>query len=551
MTEQTEKRAHFIRQLIIDDLASGKHQDIVTRFPPEPNGYLHVGHAKSICLNFGLAEEFKGKCFLRFDDTNPIKEEEEYVNAIIDDVRWLGFEWCGMTHSSDYYHELYELAIYLIKKDMAYVDSLSMDEIRAFRGTLQEPGRESPYRNRTIEENLDLFARMKAGEFPDGTHVLRAKIDMKSGNLNMRDPVLYRIRHARHQRTGDEWCIYPMYDYAHPISDALEKITHSLCTLEFQDHRPLYDWLVDNLPLPAKPVQTEFARLNLSHTVTSKRKLRELVEKKIVSGWDDPRLPTLRGMRKRGYPPAAIRQFCEMIGISRSDSVIDMTLLEECVRAEFNKTAKRALCVMDPLKIVIVNYPENRVEQLQAAFYPQNPESASRNLPFSREIYIEKSDFMENPPNKYFRLSPGTEVRLRHAYVIKCQDVIRNDRGEITELHCTYDENTLGKNPEDRKVKGVIHWVSCAQAYPVTIYQYDRLFTDPNPAREEDYFQFLNHDSLQTIQGFCEPAMAEQAEGDVFQFERLGYYCVNSVVEGRVQAFHRVVDLKDTWGKVS
>ncbi|HAU1603879.1 TPA: glutamine--tRNA ligase/YqeY domain fusion protein [Legionella pneumophila] len=551
MTEQTEKRAHFIRQLIIDDLASGKHQDIVTRFPPEPNGYLHVGHAKSICLNFGLAEEFKGKCFLRFDDTNPIKEEEEYVNAIIDDVRWLGFEWCDMTHSSDYYHELYELAIYLIKKDMAYVDSLSMDEIRAFRGTLQEPGRESPYRNRTIEENLDLFARMKAGEFPDGTHVLRAKIDMKSGNLNMRDPVLYRIRHARHQRTGDEWCIYPMYDYAHPISDALEKITHSLCTLEFQDHRPLYDWLVDNLPLPAKPVQTEFARLNLSHTVTSKRKLRELVEKKIVSGWDDPRLPTLRGMRKRGYPPAAIRQFCEMIGISRSDSVIDMTLLEECVRSEFNKTAKRALCVMDPLKIVIVNYPENRVEQLQAAFYPQNPESASRNLPFSREIYIEKSDFMENPPNKYFRLSPGAEVRLRHAYVIKCQDVIRNDQGEITELHCTYDENTLGKNPEDRKVKGVIHWVSCAQAYPVTIYQYDRLFTDPNPAREEDYFQFLNHDSLQTIQGFCEPAMAEQAEGDVFQFERLGYYCVNSVADGRVQAFHRVVDLKDTWGKVS
>ncbi|HAT1786723.1 TPA: glutamine--tRNA ligase/YqeY domain fusion protein [Legionella pneumophila] len=551
MTEQTEKRAHFIRQLIIDDLANGKHQGIVTRFPPEPNGYLHVGHAKSICLNFGLAEEFKGKCFLRFDDTNPIKEEEEYVNAIIDDVRWLGFEWCAMTHSSDYYHELYELAIYLIKKDMAYVDSLSMEEIRAFRGTLQEPGRESPYRNRTIEENLDLFARMKAGEFPDGTHVLRAKIDMKSGNLNMRDPVLYRIRHARHQRTGDEWCIYPMYDYAHPISDALEKITHSLCTLEFQDHRPLYDWLVDNLPLPAKPVQTEFARLNLSHTVTSKRKLRELVEKKIVTGWDDPRLPTLRGMRKRGYPPAAIRQFCEIIGISRSDSVIDMSLLEECVRAEFNKTAKRALCVMDPLKVVIVNYPENKVEQLQAAFYPQNPESASRNLPFSREIYIEKSDFMENPPNKYFRLSPGAEVRLRHAYVIKCQEVIRNDQGEITELHCTYDENTLGKNPEDRKVKGVIHWVSSSHAYPVTIYQYDRLFTDPNPAREEDYFQFLNHNSLQTLQGFCEPAMAEQAEGDVFQFERLGYYCVNSVAEGCVQAFHRVVDLKDTWGKGS
>ncbi|MBL7481043.1 glutamine--tRNA ligase/YqeY domain fusion protein [Legionella bononiensis] len=551
MTELTDKRAHFIRQLITDDLASGKHQSVVTRFPPEPNGYLHVGHAKSICLNFGLAEEFKGKCFLRFDDTNPIKEEEEYVNAIIDDVRWLGFEWCDMTHSSDYYHELYDLAVYLIKKDMAYVDSLSMEEIRAYRGTLQEPGRESPYRNRPIEESLDLFTRMKAGEFEDGTHVLRAKIDMKSGNVNMRDPVLYRIRHASHQRTGDEWCIYPMYDYAHPISDALEQITHSLCTLEFQDHRPLYDWLVDNLPLPARPVQTEFARLNLSHTVTSKRKLRELVEKNIVSGWDDPRLPTLRGMRKRGYPPAAIRQFCEIIGISRSDSVIDMSVLEECVRAEFNKTAKRALCVMDPIKIVIENYPEDKVELIKSNFYPQDPDSESRDLPFSREVYIERSDFMEEPPKKYFRLSPGAEVRLRHAYVIKCEKIIRDDQGEIIELRCTYDPNTLGKNPEDRKVKGVIHWVSCAHAYPVTIYQYDRLFHDANPAREDDFLQFLNHDSLQTQQAFCEPGLANQSEGEVFQFERLGYYCVNKVVDGQVQAFHRVVDLKDTWGKVS
>lgn len=551
MTELTEKRAHFIRQMITDDLANGKHQSVVTRFPPEPNGYLHVGHAKSICLNFGLAEEFKGKCFLRFDDTNPIKEEEEYVNAIIDDVRWLGFEWCDMTHSSDYYHELYDFAVYLIKKDMAYVDSLSMEEIRAYRGTLQEPGRESPYRNRPIEESLDLFTRMKAGEFEDGAHVLRAKIDMKSGNVNMRDPVLYRIRHASHQRTGDEWCIYPMYDYAHPISDALEKITHSLCTLEFQDHRPLYDWLVDNLPLPARPVQTEFARLNLSHTVTSKRKLRELVEKNIVSGWDDPRLPTLRGMRKRGYPPAAIRQFCEIIGISRSDSVIDMSLLEECVRNEFNKTAKRALCVMDPIKIVIENYPEEKVELIKSNFYPQDPDSDSRELPFSREVYIERSDFMEDPPKKYFRLSPGAEVRLRHAYVIKCEKVIRDDKGNIVELRCTYDPKTLGKNPEDRKVKGVIHWVSCAHAYPVTIYQYDRLFHDANPAREDDFLQFLNHDSLQTQQAFCEPALANQSEGDVFQFERLGYYCVNQVVDGQVQAFHRVVDLKDTWGKVS
>ncbi|CEG56679.1 glutamine--tRNA ligase/YqeY domain fusion protein [Legionella fallonii] len=551
MTEIIEKRAHFIRQLITDDLASGKHQSIVTRFPPEPNGYLHVGHAKSICLNFGLAEEFGGICYLRFDDTNPIKEEDEYVKAIIDDVRWLGFEWCDMTHSSDYYQELYDLAVLLIKRDMAYVDSLSMEEIRAYRGTLQEPGRESPYRNRPIEESLDLFSRMKAGEFADGTHVLRAKIDMKSGNVNMRDPVLYRIRHAHHQRTGDAWCIYPMYDYAHPISDALEKITHSLCTLEFQDHRPLYDWLVDNLPLPARPVQTEFARLNLSHTVTSKRKLRELVEKKIVTGWDDPRLPTLRGMRKRGYPPAAIRQFCEVIGISRSDSVIDMSIFEECVRAELNKTAKRALCVMDPIKIVLENYPEGKVEELKASFHAQDPESATRVIPFGRELFIERSDFMEDPPKKYFRLSPGAEVRLRHAYVIKCHEVIKDAQGKIIELRCTYDENTLGKNPEDRKVKGVIHWVSCAHTFPVTIYQYDRLFNDPNPAREDDFLQFLNYDSLQTIQAYCEPSLTHHPEGEVFQFERLGYYCVNKTEDGQVKAFHRVVDLKDTWGKMS
>lgn len=551
MTESTEKRAHFIRQLITDELASGKHKSLVTRFPPEPNGYLHVGHAKSICLNFGLAQEFGGICYLRFDDTNPIKEEDEYVHAIIDDVRWLGFEWCDMTHSSDYYHELYEFAVLLIKKDLAYIDSLSMEEIRAYRGTLQEPGRESPYRNRPMEESLDLFTRMKAGEFADGTHVLRAKIDMQSGNINMRDPVLYRIRHAHHQRTGDEWCIYPMYDYAHPISDALEKITHSLCTLEFQDHRPLYDWLIENLPVPAKPVQTEFARLNLSHTVTSKRKLRELVEKSAVSGWDDPRMPTLRGMRKRGYPPAAIRQFCEMIGISRSDSVIDMTLLEECVRSELNRTAKRALCVMDPLKVVIENYPEGKVEQLNASYNQNDPEAGRRDLPFTRELYIERSDFMEEPPKKFFRLSPGAEVRLRHAYVIKCREVIHNEQGEVVELRCTYDENTLGKNPEDRKVKGVIHWVSSEHAYPVTVLQYDRLFTDANPAREDDFFQFLNHDSLQTMQGLCEPSLAHQPEGEVFQFERLGYYCVNEKKDECVSVFHRVVDLKDTWGKVS
>lgn len=551
MTETSEKRQHFIRQIIKDDLAANKYQSIITRFPPEPNGYLHIGHAKSICLNFGLAEEFSGKCYLRFDDTNPIKEEDEYARAIIEDINWLGFEWCTMTHSSDYYQELYDLAVVLIEKDLAYVDSLSMEEIRAHRGTLQEPGRDSPYRNRPQIESLDLFSRMKAGEFADGTHVVRAKIDMKSGNVNMRDPVIYRIRHAHHQRTGDAWCIYPMYDFAHPISDALELITHSLCTLEFQDHRPLYDWFVEHLPLPAKPIQTEFARLNLSHTVTSKRKLRELVEKKIVSSWDDPRLPTLRGMRKRGYPAAAIRQFCEAIGISRADSVIDMSILEECVRAELNKTAKRALCVMDPVKVVIENYPEGKVEQLNAKFHPQEETSKTREVPFSREIYIERSDFMEQPPKKYFRLAPGTEVRLRNAYVIKCTKVLHDDQGEVSEIHCTYDAETLGKNPQDRKVKGVIHWVSCEQAVPITVYQYDRLFTDANPAREEDFMQFLNHNSLNTLQAYCEPSLAKQAEGEVIQFERLGYYCVNKVVDGQVEAYHRVVNLKDTWGKIS
>lgn len=552
MTDVSEKRAHFIRQLMTEELAEGKHQSIVTRFPPEPNGYLHIGHAKSICLNFGLANEFGGRCYLRFDDTNPIKEEEEFVNAIIDDVRWLGFEWCAMTHSSDYYQELYDFALLLIRNDLAYVDSLSMDEIRAYRGTLQEPGRESPYRNRSKDENLDLFTRMKAGKFPDGTHVLRARIDMQSGNINMRDPVLYRIRHVSHQRTGDAWCIYPMYDYAHPLSDALEKITHSLCTLEFQDHRPLYDWLITHLPVPATPVQTEFARLNVSHTVTSKRKLRQLVDEKVVSGWDDPRLPTLRGMRKRGYPAAALRQFCEVVGISRSDSVIDMSILEACVRDELNQTAARAMCVLDPLKVVIENYPVNETQALTVPFYPNEPTSETRVVPFSREIYIERGDFMENPPKGFFRLSEGKEVRLRHAYVIHCHAVIRDEKGEVIELRCTYDEATLGKNPEGRKVKGVVHWVSAVDAYPVTIYQYDRLFSEANPLREDDFMQYLNQSSLRVQQGWCEPALATQPEGRVFQFERLGYYGVHQLnADGRVSIFHRVVDLKDTWGKTN
>lgn len=549
MNDTSEKRVNFIRQLVSDELAQGKHQQVVTRFPPEPNGYLHVGHAKSICLNFGLADEFKGKCFLRFDDTNPSKEDEEYVNAIIDDVRWLGFEWCDMTHASDYYQKLYDFALILIESGKAYVDSLSMDEMRAYRGTLQEPGRNSPYRERSVEENLSLFKAMKAGEFTEGTHVLRARIDMQSGNVNMRDPVLYRIRFAHHQRTGDAWCIYPMYDYAHPISDALEGITHSLCTLEFQDHRPLYDWFIAHLPLSSKPVQTEFARLNLSHTVTSKRKLRELVEHKIVEGWDDPRLPTLRGMRKRGYPPQAIKQFCEIIGISRSDSVIDMSIFEDCVRTELNHTGNRAMCVMDPLKIVIDNFPEGEALLLTAAYHPQNPEAGSRSIPFSREIYIDRSDFMENPSKDYHRLAPGKEVRLRHAYVIRCDEVIKNEQGEVVSLRCSLDDKTLGKNPEGRKVKGVIHWVSVATAHPVTIYQYDRLFHDANPGREDDFFQFLNQDSLKVLQGHCEPSLANAAEAAVFQFERVGYYCVHARSGDTVTAFHRVVDLRDSWGK--
>ena len=551
MSTETDKPAHFIQQLITQELATGVHTAIVTRFPPEPNGYLHIGHAKSICLNFGLAKQFSGKCFLRFDDTNPLKEEEEFVNAIIDDVRWLGFDWEAITYSSDYYQQLYDFAVLLIEKDLAYVDSLTMEEIRAYRGTLQQPGKESPYRNRTKEENLALFTAMKEGKFAEGTHVLRAKIDMQSGNINMRDPVLYRIRFAHHQRTGDTWCIYPMYDYAHPISDALELITHSLCTLEFQDHRPLYDWFLKHLPVPAQPVQTEFARLNLSHTVTSKRKLRELVEKNIVSGWDDPRLPTLCGMRNRGYPAEALRQFCELIGVTRSDSVIDMSILEECVRTVLNSNTVRMLCVQDPLKVVIENFPENEVASLTGPFNPHDPDSATRVLPFTREIYIERSDFMEEPSKQFFRLSPGAEVRLRFSYVIRCTDVIRDAQGEIIEIRAQLDPDTLGKNPEGRKVKGVIHWVSASHAHPITINQYDRLFYDANPGREEDFLQFVNHHSLDTFQAYAEPAVANLDIHTVVQFERLGYYSMNELSEsGDVIRCHRVVGLKDTWGKL-
>lgn len=548
---QEIKPLNFIEQIITDDLQTGKYQQIVTRFPPEPNGYLHIGHAKAICLNFGLTNNFPGKCYLRFDDTNPLKEEEEFVRSIIEDVKWLGFEWCAETYSSDYYVKLYEFAVHLIANGLAYVDSLSQEEIRAYRGTLKEPGKESPYRDRPIAENLELFTKMRAGEFPDGAHVLRAKIDMQSGNINMRDPVIYRIRHAHHQRTGNDWCIYPMYDYAHPLSDALECVTHSLCSLEFQDHRPLYDWFVDNTPCPAKPTQIEFARLNISHTVTSKRKLRQLVEDGAVTGWDDPRLPTLKGMRKRGYPPAAIRKFCEIVGVSRSDSVIDLSILEDCVRDELNYVSKRVLAVFAPLKIVIENYPVEQNEILKAPFYPQDKEnSASRDLPFAREIYIDRADFMEEPPKKFFRLAEGKEVRLRYAYIIKCNSVVRDENGTVVELRCTYDKDTLGKNPTDRKVKGVIQWVASQFAQPIAIQQFDRLFVDENPAREDDFQQFINKDSLSTLTAYCEPAIACEELDAVMQFERLGYYKVNKVEGAKVTSMHRIVELHSTWDKI-
>jgi glutaminyl-tRNA synthetase len=548
MSSTLQKPQNFILQIIEDDLKNKKHTQIVTRFPPEPNGYLHVGHAKSICLNFGIAEDYKGKCYLRMDDTNPITEEDEYAKAIVEDVHWLGFQWEDLTHASDYYQKLYDFAITLIKQGDAYVESLTMDQIRESRGTLQEGGKESPYRNRSVEENLDLFTRMKKGEFPEGTHVLRAKINMQSGNINLRDPVLYRIRHAAHQRTGNEWCIYPMYDYAHPLSDALEGITHSLCTLEFQDHRPLYEWCINKLNIEKKPRQIEFARLNLSHTITSKRKLRQLVEEKHVSGWNDPRMPTLKGMRQRGFPPAALRHFCQLIGVSKSDSVIDMSVLEECVRDDLNKNAPRAMAVLKPLKIIIENLTED--QELTAPNHPQNPEMGHHILPFGREILIEQDDFMEIPPPKYNRLSPGVEVRLRNAYVIKCEKVIKDENGNITELRCSYDPLTLGKNPEGRKVQGVIHWVSAHHALSATINLYDRLFTIDNPGATQDFTPFLNPDSLiQMTECKIEPSIAKAATGQSFQFERLGYFVIAEKIDNKNLVLNRIVSLRDTWSK--
>jgi len=559
MTTTNTPAPSFIRNIISDDLAAGKNDGrVITRFPPEPNGYLHIGHAKSICLNFGLAADFGGRCHLRMDDTNPEKESVEYAEAIMTAVRWLGFDWGEhLYYASDYYERLYQFAVELIQAGKAFVDSLNAEEVRQHRGTLTAPGKESPYRRRSIEENLDLFARMRAGEFEDGAHTLRAKIDMASPNINLRDPVMYRILHTPHHRTGDTWCIYPMYDFAHPLSDAIEGITHSICTLEFEDHRPLYDWFLDQLSTLPHPQQIEFARLNLSYTVMSKRKLLELVQQGDVSGWDDPRMPTLVGMRRRGYPAAAIRAFCERIGVGKSDSWIDMSVLEDCVREELNETAPRAMAVLRPLKVVIENYPEGQVEEFDAANHPQKPEFGVRKVPFSREIYIERDDFMEDPPKKFFRLAPGREVRLRCAYFIKCESVVRDPAsGEIVELRCSYDPATRGGSaPDGRKVKGTIHWVCASHSIEAEVRVYDRLFTVANPdagkAGGGSYRDLLNPQSLEILRGCrLEPGLAAAGAADRYQFERLGYYCVDAVASTAVApVFNQIVTLRDSWAK--
>lgn len=559
MSEEEKRQIgnNFIRQIIIEDLKTNKWGGRVhTRFPPEPNGYLHIGHAKSICLNFGLAEEFGGLCNLRFDDTNPTKEDEEYVNAIIEDVRWLGFDWGDrLFYASDYFDKLYDYAVQLIKMGKAYVCDLSQEEIRQTRGTLTEPGIESPYRNRSVEENLELFERMRKGEFPDGAKTLRAKIDMASPNLNMRDPVMYRIKHATHHRTGDKWCIYPMYDFTHCLSDSIEGITHSICTLEFEDHRPLYDWFLDQLGVH-HPQQIEFARLNLSYTVLSKRKLLELVQRGIVDGWDDPRMPTIRGLRRRGYTPESIREFAEIIGVSKKESLVDISVLEHCIREDLNKRAKRAFVVMNPLKVIIDNYPEDLVEEMDAINNPEDLSMGTRKVPFSKVIYIERDDFMENPPKKYYRLAPGREVRLRYAYYITCTDVVKDPKtGEVIELHCTYDPETRGgSSPDGRKVLGTIHWVSANHCFPAEVRLYDRLFTKENPNDVEEgktFLDYLNPHSLEIKTAMCEPFLKNAKPEEKFQFERIGYFCVDSKFSKPGQpVFNRTVTLKDTWSKI-
>ena len=550
---EVEYPSNFIQNKIDEDLKSGKFT-IHTRFPPEPNGHLHIGHAKSICLNFGLAEKYSGLCNLRFDDTNPSKEETKYVKAIKEDVKWLGFDWGNrMFYASDYFDQLFEFAMRLIQKSKAYVDDLAPDQIREYRGTLSEPGKNSPFRDRSIEENLDLFQKMKAGEFKEGEKVLRAKIDMGSANLNMRDPILYRILRAPHHRTGDKWCVYPMYDFTHGQSDSIENITHSLCTLEFEDHRPLYDWFLNELEI-YHPQQIEFARLNLNYTILSKRKLLQLVEEGHVEDWDDPRMPTLSGMRRRGYPAEAIREFCERIGISKSNSTVDFALLEHCVRENLNLTATRVMAVLRPLKVILVNYPEEKVEKMDAVNNPEDPDAGTRKLPFSRTVYIEREDFMEDPPKKFFRLAPGREVRLKHAYVIKCKEVVKNKEGEIIALHCTYDPETRSGSTQDgRKVKGTLHWVSVSHAQKAEVRLYNHLFTHENPADEKncpDLKSSLNPNSLEIIkEAFLEPSLKD-ATG-YFQFLRLGYFCADNKNSSlNSQVFNRIVTLRDSWAKI-
>lgn len=551
-TTENQPASNFIRHIIKQDLTDNKNDGkVITRFPPEPNGYLHIGHAKSICLNFGMAAENNGDCNLRFDDTNPEKESIEFMQAIERDVQWLGFKWAKKHHASDYFEQLYNYAVQLIQNGHAYVDSLSAELIREYRGTLTEPGKESPDRNRSVEENLTLFSGMRNGEFADGQYVLRAKIDMTSPNINMRDPALYRIRRTHHQRTGDDWCLYPMYDFTHCISDAMEAITHSLCTLEFEDHRPLYDWILDKLQTPHHPQQIEFARLQLEYTVVSKRKLAQLVNENHVSGWNDPRMPTIAGMRRAGYTAVAIRDFCERIGITKKDSWIEMAVLENCIREDLNENAPRAMAVLDPIRIVIDNYPDGQTEILEVSNHPQKPEIGTRKIPFSKVILIEQDDFAEIPPPKYKRLIAGGEVRLRSSYVIKCNDIIKDETGKIIELRCSYDPDTLGKKPEGRKVKGVIHWVSEQHSLPAEIRLYDRLFKAANPESEENFLDTLNPESLEIVdKARVETSLADAKSGDRFQFERIGYFCVDSVDScAEKLVFNRTVTLRDTWAK--
>jgi glutaminyl-tRNA synthetase len=552
MTDR-EAPTNFIRQIIDSDLRSHNNDGrVVTRFPPEPNGYLHIGHAKAICLNFGIAEDYGGHCTLRFDDTNPVNESLEYVESIKEDIRWLGYDWGEhLRHASDYFEQLYEWAVALVQAGKAYVDSSSADEIRAYRGTLTEPGRESPFRDRCVNQNLDLLARMRDGEFADGSQVLRAKIDMASPNMNLRDPVIYRILHASHQMTGDAWCIYPMYDFTQGQSDAIEHVSHSLCSLEFEDHRPLYDWFIENLDVPSQPRQIEFSRLNLSYTVLSKRRLKQLVDGGHVSGWDDPRMPTLVAMRRRGVTAAAIRDLCDRVGVTKKDNVIDVALLENCVREDLDSKAARVMAVLRPLRVVVVNYPEDAEEQLDAANHPQNPDMGTRKVPFSRVMYIEREDFMEDPPKKFFRLAPGREVRLRYAYLVTCVDVVKDPSGEVIEVHCRYDRETRGGSaPDGRKVKGTIHWVSARHALTAQVRLYDRLFSVPDP-QAGNFLEHINADSLDLVESArIEPSVADAAPGTHLQFERLGYFIVDTV-DSRPGApvFNRTVTLRDSWAK--